>query len=145
PLACAGVQVLTGAASGLTVWPNQTQVLHHAPAEAAGVAGGILQMTQRIAAAVCLSAVSAVYLHSAPPSPGGSGPRSAYALASCVCAGLLAVALVLSRQRGAALKAALRSNSSVRELDTSHGHLLPHTPTGRPPAAPSPPEQRSEA
>ncbi|MFD0065118.1 MFS transporter [Streptomyces sp. NPDC056690] len=145
PLACAGVQVLTGAASGLTVSPNQTQVLHHAPAEAAGVAGGILQMTQRIAAAVCLSAVSAVYLHSAPPSPGGSGPRAAYALASCVCAGLLAVALVLSRQRGAALKAALRSDPMVRELDTSHGHLLPHAPTGRPPVAPSPPEQRSEA
>jgi MFS family permease len=145
PSACAGVQVLTGAASGLTVSPNQTQVLHHAPAEAAGMAGGILQMAQRIAAAVCLSAVSAVYLHSAAPPPGGSGPRSAYALASCVCAGLLAVALVLSRLRGAALKAALHSDPSARELTSPQGHLLPHTPTGRLTAAPPPPEQRSEA
>ncbi|MGW6059631.1 MFS transporter [Streptomyces sp. NPDC055189] len=100
PLVCAAVQVLAGAAAGLTVSPNQTRVLQHAPAEAAGVAGGILQMAQRIAAAVCLSAVSAVYLHSAPTAPTGNGPRVAYALASCVCAGLLAMALVLSRLRG---------------------------------------------
>ncbi|MEU6389581.1 MFS transporter [Streptomyces sp. NPDC046939] len=97
PVACAGVQALTGAAAGLTVSPNQTRVLHHVPAEAAGVAGGILQMAQRIAAAVCLSAVPAVYLRSAPAPPDGSGARAAYALASCVCAGLLAVALLLSR------------------------------------------------
>ncbi|MFF5306640.1 MFS transporter [Streptomyces sp. NPDC013161] len=94
PLAFAATQLLSGAGGGLAVSPNQTQVLQHAPAEAAGVGGGILQMAQRIAAAVCLSAVSAVYLHSATGSP-----RSAYALASCVCAGLLAVALVLSRLR----------------------------------------------
>lgn len=94
PLAFAATQLLSGAAGGLAVSPNQTQVLQHAPAEAAGVGGGILQMAQRIAAAVCLSAVSAVYLHSATGSP-----RIAYALASCVCAGLLAVALVLSRLR----------------------------------------------
>lgn len=94
PLAFAATQLLSGVAGGLAVSPNQTQVLQHAPAEAAGVGGGILQMAQRIAAAVCLSAVSAVYLHSATGSP-----RAAYALASCVCAGLLAVALVLSRLR----------------------------------------------
>ncbi|MGW5860600.1 MFS transporter [Streptomyces sp. NPDC055239] len=49
PSVCAAVQVLAGAAAGLTVSPNQTQVLQHAPAEAAGVAGGILQMAQRSA------------------------------------------------------------------------------------------------
>ncbi|MFJ9249132.1 MFS transporter [Streptomyces sp. NPDC101776] len=102
PVAFAATQSLSGVAGGLAVSPNQTQVLQHAPAEAAGVGGGILQMAQRIAAAVCLSAVSAVYLHSAGGGPGGSGPRVAYALASCVCAGLLAVALVLSRLRGVA-------------------------------------------
>ncbi|WP_234336751.1 MFS transporter [Streptomyces xylophagus] len=102
PIAFAATQLLSGVAGGLAVSPNQTQVLQHAPAEAAGVGGGILQMAQRIAAAVCLSAVSAVYLHSTSGAPGGSGPRAAYALASCVCAGLLAVALMLSRLRRAA-------------------------------------------
>ncbi|MGW1620484.1 MFS transporter [Streptomyces sp. NPDC002172] len=103
PALLAVTQLLSGAAGGLSVSPNQTQVLQHAPAEAAGVGGGILQMAQRIAAAVCVSAVSAVYLHSsASGSSGGSGPRAAYAFASCVCAGLLAAALVLSRLRGAA-------------------------------------------
>ncbi|WP_258563895.1 MFS transporter [Streptomyces himalayensis] len=99
PMALAGTQLVAGAAGGLSVSPNQTQVLQHAPAEAAGVGGGILQMAQRIAAAVCVSAVSAVYLHAASGSPGGSDPRAAYALASCVSAGLLAVALVLSLLR----------------------------------------------
>ncbi|WP_240982499.1 hypothetical protein [Streptomyces sp. S3(2020)] len=97
PAALAGTQLLAGLASGLAVSPNQTQVLQHAPAEAAGVGGAILQMAQRIAAAVCLSAVPAVYLHATPGSP-----RAAYALASCVCAGLLAVALLLSLTRGSA-------------------------------------------
>lgn len=101
PILLAVTQLLSGAAGGLSVSPNQTQVLQYAPAEAAGVGGGILQMAQRIAAAVCLSAVSAVYLHSASGSSAGSGPRAAYAFASCVCAGLLAAALVLSRLREA--------------------------------------------
>jgi len=96
PPALAGTQLMSGVAGGLTVSPNQTQVLQHAPAEAAGVGGGILQMAQRIAAAVCLSAVPAVYLHAASGPPGGSHPEAGYALASCVCAGLLAAALLLS-------------------------------------------------
>ncbi|MEV6508594.1 MFS transporter [Streptomyces sp. NPDC051642] len=107
PLAFATTQLLSGAAGGLAVSPNQTQVLQHAPAEAAGVGGGILQMAQRIAAAVCLSAVSAVYLHAATGSP-----RTAYALASCVCAGLLAVALVLSRLRRPAASPRLSTPAS---------------------------------
>ncbi|MGW3285322.1 MFS transporter [Streptomyces sp. NPDC001002] len=109
PILLAVTQLMSGAAGGLAVSPNQTQVLQHAPAEAAGVGGGILQMAQRIAAAACLSAVSAVYLHSADGSSAGSGPRAAYALASCVCAGLLAAALVLSRLRGAAAPPSPRS------------------------------------
>ncbi|WP_234342926.1 MFS transporter [Streptomyces fulvoviolaceus] len=99
PIALAATQLLSGVAGGLSVSPNQTEVLRHAPAEAAGVGGGILQMAQRIAAAVCLSAVPAVYWHTA---SGDGRPRAAYALASCVCAGLLAVALVLSLLRRAA-------------------------------------------
>jgi hypothetical protein len=99
PMALAATQLMSGVAGGLTVSPNQTQVLQHAPAEAAGVGGGILQLAQRIAAAVCLSAVPAVYLHAASGPPGGSHPRAGYALASCVCAGLLAAALLLSLLR----------------------------------------------
>ena len=99
---------MSGVAGGLTVSPNQAQVLQHAPAEAAGVGGGILQMAQRIAAAVCLSAVPAVYLHAASGPPGGSHPRAGYALASCVCACLLAVALLLSLLRRAATPPPLR-------------------------------------
>lgn len=88
PLALAGVQLGTGVASGLAVSPNQTRVLRHAPAEAAGVAGGMLQMTQRVAAAVCLSAVTGIYLH-------GAAPRRAFAEASLVCAGLLGAAVMV--------------------------------------------------
>ncbi|MGQ4432751.1 MULTISPECIES: hypothetical protein [unclassified Streptomyces] len=69
PPAFAATQLLSGAAGGLAVSPNQTQVPQHAPAQAAGVGGGILQMAQRITAAVCLSAVSAVSLHTATASP----------------------------------------------------------------------------
>ncbi|MFD0115610.1 MFS transporter [Streptomyces sp. NPDC127176] len=152
PLACAGVQLLTGAAAGFTVSPNQTQVLRHAPAEAAGVAGGILQMAQRISAAVCLSAVSAVYLRSAPTPPEGSGPRSAYALASCVCAGLLAVALVLSRLRTpvperqpARPMTEAANGPAAREPATPQNHLSPDTGTARFPAAPPEPDRRSDA
>ncbi|MFD9390492.1 hypothetical protein ACFWBB_07045 [Streptomyces sp. NPDC060000] len=63
------------AASGLTVSPNRARVLQHVPAEAAGVAGGILRMTRRNAAAVCLSAVSGIYLRSSAVAEGV--PRTA--------------------------------------------------------------------
>lgn len=59
---------------GFTASPHQTQVLQHAPAEVAGVGSGILQMGQRIATAVCLRAVPAVYLHAASGPPGASHP-----------------------------------------------------------------------
>ncbi|MFJ8105809.1 hypothetical protein [Streptomyces sp. NPDC096132] len=88
PVVLAAVQVGSGAASGLAVSPNQARILQHAPAEAAGVAGGILQMTQRIAAAVCLSAVSGIHLRE-------PEPRTAFAVTSVVCAGLLGAALVV--------------------------------------------------
>lgn len=73
--------------------------------------------------------------------PEGNGARSAYALASCVCTGLLAVALVLSRRRGAALKEDLYSGPEEHEPATRRGDLLPYTATGRLPADPPSPEQ----
>ncbi|MEV0844276.1 MFS transporter [Streptomyces sp. NPDC049954] len=99
PAALAAAQVAVGAASGLTVSPNQAQVLQHAPAEAAGLAGGVLQMAQRIAAAVCLSAVSGVYLRGAAHEDGT--PRAAFALSTAVCVGLLLIGLALSALRRA--------------------------------------------
>ncbi|MCP2269975.1 putative arabinose efflux permease, MFS family [Actinokineospora diospyrosa] len=88
PVALAVVQLAWGAANGLALSPNQARVLQHAPAEAAGVAGGILQMAQQVAAAVCLSAVSGVYLRS-------GTAEGAFVAASVVCAGLLGGALVV--------------------------------------------------
>ncbi|MEV7027708.1 MFS transporter, partial [Kitasatospora sp. NPDC093558] len=62
PWLLALLQLLGGASVGLMGATNQSYVLRHAPAEAAGVSGAILQMAQRIAAAVGVSALSGVYL-----------------------------------------------------------------------------------
>ncbi|MGW4347887.1 hypothetical protein ACWEL8_22815 [Streptomyces sp. NPDC004690] len=83
--------------AGLTVSPDQALVLRHAPADAAGVAGGILQMAQRIAAAVAVSAVSGSYPHGT-SAPAGA-PRTAFAHATVLGAGLSAAAAVLSLLR----------------------------------------------
>ncbi|MDH6707561.1 2-methylcitrate dehydratase PrpD [Kitasatospora sp. MAA19] len=68
-------------------------MLRHAPAEAAGVSGAILQMAQRIAAAVSVSALSGVYLRQ---TAGGGGHRSAYLATSAVCAAVAALAVLAS-------------------------------------------------
>lgn len=98
PVILALTQFCAGAASGLTVSPNQALVLRHAPREAAGVAGGVLQMSQRIAAAVGVSAISGVYLHTA--ARGTAHHRAAYWHTSLICAGVPAVALAVSALRG---------------------------------------------
>ncbi|WP_329113697.1 MFS transporter [Streptomyces sp. NBC_01465] len=94
PALLAAFQFCAGAATGLTVAPTQAQVLRHAPAEAAGVAGGILQMAQRMAAAVCISAVSGIYLHGA--GSGAAGLRHAYWYAALACAAIVGAGLVVS-------------------------------------------------
>ncbi|OPF81003.1 MFS transporter [Streptomyces antioxidans] len=124
-------QFCAGTASGLTVSPNQALVLRHAPREAAGVAGGVLQMSQRIAAAVGVSAISGVYLHTA--AVGTAHHRSAYWHTSLTCAGVLAVALAVSVLRGA------RTDTGVPDPS--------EPPHGAPPRAgkqgtPVPPEAR---
>ncbi|WP_369182151.1 MFS transporter [Streptomyces sp. Y1] len=93
PWLLALLQLLSGASIGLMGSTNQAYVLRHAPAEAAGVSGAILQMAQRIAAAVAVSALSGVYLrHTA----GGGGHRAAYLSASAVCAGVAGLAVLAS-------------------------------------------------
>ncbi|MFB8236571.1 MFS transporter [Kitasatospora purpeofusca] len=93
PWLLALLQLLGGASVGLMAASNQAFVLRHAPAEAAGVSGAILQMAQRIAAAVSVSALSGVYLRA---TGGGGGHRAAYAWASGVCAAVAALAVVAS-------------------------------------------------
>ncbi|MFS4104512.1 hypothetical protein [Streptomyces sp. PD-S100-1] len=61
------------------------------------MAGGILQMAQRIAAAVAVSAVSGSYPHGT-SAPAGA-PRTAFAHATVLGAGLSAAAAVLSLLR----------------------------------------------
>ncbi|WP_063803508.1 hypothetical protein [Streptomyces silvensis] len=95
-------QLVSGVAGGLTASPHQTQVLQHAPAQAAGVGGAILQMARRITEAVCLSVAPAAYVRAASGPADGSCPRAGHAPASCVRAGLLALALLLSLLRRAA-------------------------------------------
>ncbi|MGW6918227.1 MFS transporter [Kitasatospora sp. NPDC054939] len=106
PLLLAGIQLIGGVATGVMAATNQAYVLRHAPAEAAGVGGGILQMSQRISAAVCVSALSGLYLRA---TDGGAGHRTAYLWASTVCAavaGLAVVASVYAARASAAIEAA---------------------------------------
>ncbi|MFJ9693862.1 MFS transporter [Kitasatospora sp. NPDC101183] len=93
PWLLALLQLLGGASAGVMVSTNQAHVLRHAPAEAAGVSGAILQMTQRIAAAVAVSALSGVYLrHTAT----GGDHRTAYLATSLTCAALATLAALTS-------------------------------------------------
>lgn len=95
PWLLALVQLCGGAAYGFVISPNQALVLRHAPPEAAGVAGGILQMSQRISAAICVSAITGVYLRgSATDAP------AAYWQACLACAGLGALAALVSLLAG---------------------------------------------
>jgi len=110
-------QLCTGAASGLTVSPNQALVLRHAPPEAAGVAGGVLQMSQRIAASVCVSAVSGVYLHTAARG-GALRHRSSYWHASLTLVTVLGVALAVSVLRGT--RKDVSAQEPVRTSDDSN-------------------------
>ncbi|MFC4114428.1 MFS transporter [Nonomuraea zeae] len=92
PVLLALCAMCAGAASGLVVSPLQASVLRHAPGQAAGVAGGMLQMSQRIGAAICVSAVSGIYLYGAP----AGGHRTAYWQAVLTCAGVAAFACAVS-------------------------------------------------
>ncbi|WP_316525779.1 MFS transporter [Kitasatospora brasiliensis] len=99
PWLLALLQLLGGASIGLMGPTNQAYVLRHAPAEAAGVSGAILQMAQRIAAAVSVSALSGVYLRE---TARGGGHRCAYLTASVVCAAVAGLAVLASVLAGRA-------------------------------------------
>ncbi|MFJ2582436.1 MFS transporter [Kitasatospora aureofaciens] len=109
PWLLALLQLFGGASVGLMGATNQAFVLRHAPAEAAGVSGAILQMAQRIAAAVGVSALSGVYLRS---TAGGGGHRSAYLYASLVCAALAGLAVLASVCAGRATARAVPAEAA---------------------------------
>ncbi|MGW4891588.1 MFS transporter [Kitasatospora sp. NPDC004240] len=110
PLLLAGVQLIGGVATGLMGATNQAYVLRHAPAEAAGVSGAILQMAQRIAAAVCVSALSGLYLRG---TAGGGDHRTAFLWSSAVCAGVAALAVLASVLATRAAEAAEAAESAA--------------------------------
>ncbi|KON74909.1 MFS transporter [Cellulosimicrobium cellulans] len=55
-------QVLTGVVAGLTISPNQTLTLEGAPGTERGVAGAALQLVQRVAATVCIAAMTGTFV-----------------------------------------------------------------------------------
>ncbi|WP_051838783.1 MFS transporter, partial [Streptomyces sp. NRRL WC-3742] len=93
PWLLALLQLLGGASTGVMMSTNQAYVLRHAPAEAAGVSGAILQMSQRIAAAVTVSALSGIYLRQTTT---GGTHRTAYLTTALICATIAALAILTS-------------------------------------------------
>jgi MFS family permease len=117
------VQLCSGAAYGFVISPNQALVLRHAPPEAAGVAGGILQMSQRISAAICVSAISGIYLRGS--ATAATAAPAAYWHAALTCAGLSALAALVSLLAGRAPAPAANSVASspaVREARPHERH-----------------------
>ena len=53
--------MVAGLGSGLVISPNQTITLSQVPVEQGGTAGGLLQVGQRIGAAVGIAAVGSVF------------------------------------------------------------------------------------
>lgn len=66
--------VVAGLGSGLVISPNQTITLSQVPVEQGGTAGGLLQVGQRIGAAVGIAAVGSVFYAQLEGSRGEYGP-----------------------------------------------------------------------
>jgi hypothetical protein len=85
--AVAAAMLVAGAGSGAVISPNQTLTFAEVPVHMGGVAGGVLQVGQRIGSAVGVSAVLAGYF----TFQASGGPRWAAAQSL-----LLSIALVLA-------------------------------------------------
>ncbi|OCI32050.1 MFS transporter [Oerskovia enterophila] len=98
-------QVLTGVTGGLSISTNQALTLDQAPTGQHGVAAGMLQVSQRLSATVCIAAMTGAFVGAA-ASPAGHDAALAGAV---VVTALLAVAAtvcsvlddVLARRRRA--------------------------------------------
>ena len=100
-------QVLTGVTGGLSMSTNQALTLDRAPAGQHGVAAGMLQVSQRISATVCIAGMTGAFVGAVATRPDGYDAALAGVI---VTTGLLAVAAtacsvlddVLARRRRAA-------------------------------------------
>src|SRR3954466_653302 len=85
---------LGGAGAGLVISPNQTLTLSEVPVERAGTAGGLLQVGQRIGAAVGIAAVGSVFFARVAATRGDFA--SAYEHGMFVATGFVVAALLLA-------------------------------------------------
>ena len=83
-----------GLGAGLVISPNQTLTLSQVPVEHAGTAGGLLQVGQRIGAAVGIAAVGSVFFARVAASRGDFA--SAYEHGMFVATGFVVAALLLA-------------------------------------------------
>ena len=86
--------VLAGLGSGLVISPNQTLTLSQIPVEQAGTAGGLLQVGQRIGAAVGIAAVGSIFYADLADSSGDYPHALQWGL--LVAVGFLVVALAVA-------------------------------------------------
>lgn len=94
PVAAITAAVSSAAIAGV-ISPNQVLTLQHAPVAVAGVAAGLFQLSQRVAAAVAVPAVTGAYLVSAPETP-GRAHLTVFSHLALTCTGLLLIAAVLA-------------------------------------------------
>ena len=91
---------LAGLGNGAVISPNQTLTLHDVPVAQGGTAGGVLQTTQRIGAAVGIAVISAVFFATLAGNGGpgalAGGYGQALSVGLRVTLGLFGVALVIA-------------------------------------------------
>ncbi|WP_127125948.1 MFS transporter [Georgenia sp. SYP-B2076] len=121
-LAMAAWLALAGLGNGVVISPNQTLTLHDVPVAEGGTAGGVLQTTQRIGAAVGIAIISSVFFSTLATDGGpgalahGFGPALSAGLR--VTLGLFVLAVLIA---------------VVDAVRRSHGE--PVSPAGAPPPA----------
>ena len=86
--------LIAGLGAGLVISPNQTLTLSEVPVERAGTAGGLLQVGQRIGAAVGIAAVGSVFFARVAATRGDFG--SAFTHGLLVATGFVAAAFVIA-------------------------------------------------
>jgi MFS family permease len=91
-LALTGTQLAIGVCGGLIISPNQALTLAHAPADAAGLAGSFLQISQRTSATISMAAVGGVVLGAA----AAHAPRAATAHGLLICFAMVLLATVFA-------------------------------------------------
>jgi EmrB/QacA subfamily drug resistance transporter len=107
--------IVAGSGSGLVIAPNQALTLAEVPPAASGSAAGVLQTGQRVGSAIGIAAVGTAFFAALAPTQPEGGFATAIEHALWICAGVVAVALVLSVVDG---RAGLRPRRA--EATTTH-------------------------